>query len=141
MSNSSPRTMRRKASIKGSTSTKSKTKVLGFIKPSLRARLLPCVRVTALSLSSAIEALPRIRCCSGVSKPNPVAASSGSQQSLDECSEVRVPGTKLHGIEFGNDFVRRHVGQHLQCGLGKLAHPPGHHDGIAVGLAREIQEP
>src|SRR5215470_17735130 len=55
MSNSFPRTMRRNAAMSGSTSSKSKAKVFGLTLPSLSARLLPWVRVTVLSLSSAME--------------------------------------------------------------------------------------
>src|SRR5262249_20837819 len=46
ISNSLPRTMRRNAAIIGSISSKSNSKVFGFTVPSLRALLLPCVRVT-----------------------------------------------------------------------------------------------
>src|SRR5712691_10852172 len=53
-SNSSPRTMRRKASMRGSTSMNSNSQVRGFTVPSLRALLFPWVRVTILSLSSGI---------------------------------------------------------------------------------------
>src|SRR5262249_12666950 len=56
-SNSLPRTMRRKAAISGSTSTKSNSNVFGFTVPSLRARLLPCVRVTVLNFGPAMAAL------------------------------------------------------------------------------------
>src|ERR1700692_599911 len=54
MSNSLPRTMRRKAAMSGSTSTKSNSKLRGLTVPSLRAWLLPWVRVTVLSLGPAI---------------------------------------------------------------------------------------
>src|SRR6187402_238802 len=50
MSNSSARTMRRKASMSGSTSMNSKSNVRGLTVPSFSAVLLPCVRVTVLSL-------------------------------------------------------------------------------------------
>src|SRR5215510_10519232 len=50
MSNSLPRTMRRNAAMIGSTSTKSNSKVLALTVPSLSAWLLPCVRVTVISL-------------------------------------------------------------------------------------------
>src|SRR5690242_7427342 len=53
MSNSSARVMRRKASMSGSTSTKSNSKVRGLTLPSLSALLLPWVRVTVFSLGSA----------------------------------------------------------------------------------------
>src|SRR6185312_2297305 len=58
MSNSSARTMRRNASISGSTSTKSNSKARGFTAPSLSARLLPCVRVTVRYFGSAISITP-----------------------------------------------------------------------------------
>src|SRR5215510_10063032 len=54
MSNSLPRTIRRNAAMIGSTSRKSNSQVLGFTLPSLRAWLLPCVRVTVLSLGPAM---------------------------------------------------------------------------------------
>src|SRR5215467_7648015 len=54
MSNSLPRTMRRNAAMRGSTSSKSNAKVRGLTVPSLSARLLPWLRVTVLSLSSAM---------------------------------------------------------------------------------------
>src|SRR5262249_19715176 len=54
MSNSLPRTMRRKPSMRTGTSTKSNAKVFGLTLPSLRAWLLPWVRVTVFSLSSAM---------------------------------------------------------------------------------------
>src|SRR5262244_1600662 len=57
MSNSSPRTMRRKPSIRTGTSTKSNAKVFGLTVPSLRAWLLPWVRVTVFRLSSAMGRL------------------------------------------------------------------------------------
>src|SRR5215813_4217683 len=53
MSNSLPRTMRRNAAMRGSTSSNSK--VRGLTVPSLSAWLLPWLRVTVLSLSSAIS--------------------------------------------------------------------------------------
>src|SRR4051794_9474667 len=56
MSNSLPRTMRRKAAMIGSTSRYSGSKVLGLMVPSLRAWLLPCVRVTRVSLGPAMAA-------------------------------------------------------------------------------------
>src|ERR1700716_3312221 len=52
MSNSSPRTMRRNAAMSGSTSSKANSKVFGLTVPSLSARLLPWVRVTAFSFTS-----------------------------------------------------------------------------------------
>src|SRR5215831_3897823 len=52
MSNSLPRTMRRNAAMRGSTSSKSNAKVRGLTLPSLSAWLLPWLRVTVLSLSS-----------------------------------------------------------------------------------------
>src|SRR5215471_6731840 len=55
MSNSLPRTMRRNAAMRGSTSSKSNAKVRGLTVPSLSARLLPWLRVTVLSLSSAMK--------------------------------------------------------------------------------------
>src|SRR3954468_6235027 len=54
MSNSLPRTMRRKAAISGSTSMKSNSKVLGLTSPALSARLLPWLRVTVFSFGPAI---------------------------------------------------------------------------------------
>src|SRR5262249_37336279 len=59
MSNSLPRTMRRNAAMRGSTSSKSNAKVAGLTVPSLSAWLLPWLRVTVLSLSSAMS-LPRV---------------------------------------------------------------------------------
>src|SRR5215470_715621 len=56
MSNSLPRTMRRKAAMIGSTSRKSGSKVFGLTVPSLSAWLLPCVRVTRVSLGPAMAA-------------------------------------------------------------------------------------
>src|SRR5262249_24218394 len=58
MSNSLPRTIRRNAAISGSTSTKSNSKIFGRTLPSLRAWLLPCVRVTVLSLGPAMRVSP-----------------------------------------------------------------------------------
>src|SRR5262249_7451834 len=55
MSNSLPRTMRRNAAMRGSTSSNSNAKVRGLTAPSLSARLLPWLRVTVLSLSSAMS--------------------------------------------------------------------------------------
>src|SRR5262252_3706839 len=55
MSNSLPRTMRRNAAMRGSTSSKSNAKVRGLTVPSLSAWLLPWLRVTVLSLSSAMS--------------------------------------------------------------------------------------
>src|SRR6266404_4866353 len=52
MSNSLPRTMRRNAAMRGSTSSKWNAKLRGCTVPSLSARLLPWVRVTVLSFSS-----------------------------------------------------------------------------------------
>src|SRR5262249_49219759 len=52
MSNSLPRTMRRNAAMRGSTSSNSNAKVRGLTLPSLSAWLLPWLRVTVLSLSS-----------------------------------------------------------------------------------------
>src|SRR6516225_5436069 len=52
MSNSLPRTMRRNAAMRGSTSSNSNAKVRGLTVPSLSAWLLPWLRVTVLSLSS-----------------------------------------------------------------------------------------
>src|SRR5260221_10784456 len=54
MSNSLPRTMRRKPSMRIGTSTRSNAKVFGVTVPSLRAWLLPWMRVTVFNLSSAI---------------------------------------------------------------------------------------
>src|SRR5215813_7612243 len=54
MSNSLPRTMRRNAAMIGSTSRKSGSKVLALTVPSLSAWLLPCVRVTVISLGPAM---------------------------------------------------------------------------------------
>src|SRR5215468_5564786 len=51
-SNSLPRTMRRNAAMRGSTSSNWNSKVCGLTVPSLSARLLPCVRVTVFSLRS-----------------------------------------------------------------------------------------
>src|SRR5438552_14754105 len=70
-SNSSPRTMRRNASMSGSTSTNSNSKVRGLTVRSLRALLFPCVRVTVFSLSSGMGALhsPEGRHLSPVSCP------------------------------------------------------------------------
>src|SRR5215470_1464985 len=59
-SNSLPRTMRRKPSMRTGTSTKSNAKVFGFTVPSLRAWLLPWVRVTVFNLSSAMGASLRL---------------------------------------------------------------------------------
>src|SRR5215470_8249278 len=56
MSNSLPRTMRRNAAMIGSTSRYSGSKVLGLTLPSLSAWLLPCVRVTVISLGPAMAA-------------------------------------------------------------------------------------
>src|SRR5215470_1823675 len=56
MSNSLPRTMRRNAAMIGSTSRYSGSKVLGLTVPSLSAWLLPCVRVTVISLGPAMAA-------------------------------------------------------------------------------------
>src|SRR3954454_24560655 len=57
MSNSLPRTMRRNAAISGSTSSNANSNVLGLTVPSFSARLLPCVRVTVLSLGSGIGSM------------------------------------------------------------------------------------
>src|SRR5215510_6918850 len=54
MSNSLPRTMRRNAAMIGSTSRKSNSKVFALTVPSLSAWLLPCVRVTVISLGPAM---------------------------------------------------------------------------------------
>src|SRR5262245_32900612 len=59
MSNSLPRTMRRNAAMRGSTSSKSNAKVRGLTMPSLSAWLLPWLRATVLSLSS-VMSLPRV---------------------------------------------------------------------------------
>ncbi|MEP7067831.1 MAG: hypothetical protein ABI789_01270 [Usitatibacter sp.] len=59
-SNSRARTMRRKASINGSISTKSKAKPCGFTVPSFSASLLPCVRVTVFN-SMRIRLLRTVR--------------------------------------------------------------------------------
>src|SRR6516165_5426487 len=59
MSNSLPRTMRRNAAMRGSTSSNSNAKVRGLTVPSLSAWLLPWLRVTVLSLS-AVMSLPRV---------------------------------------------------------------------------------
>src|SRR3981081_201083 len=59
MSNSLPRTMRRKAAMSGSTSSNANSKVRGLTVPSLSDRLLPCVRVTVFSLGSGMRILRR----------------------------------------------------------------------------------
>src|SRR5215471_1749080 len=59
ISNSLPRTMRRKPSMRTGTSTKSNAKVFGFTVPSLRAWLLPWVRVTVFNFSSAMGRFAR----------------------------------------------------------------------------------
>src|SRR5438046_2568543 len=55
MSNSSPRTMRRNAAIRGSTSTNSKANVRGLTLPSLSAWLFPCVRVTVFMSDDGLQ--------------------------------------------------------------------------------------
>src|SRR5712691_11885695 len=54
--------MRRNASMRTGTSSKPNAKVFGRTVPSLRAWLLPCVRVTVFSLRSAIGHLCRDVC-------------------------------------------------------------------------------
>src|SRR5215831_15115579 len=113
MSNSLPRTMRRKAAISGSTSTKSKEKLFGLTVPSLSARLLPWVRVTVLSLSSGIGSENRARVADD---GNPCSISAVCHLYLDR--RLRHAGTRGQRL-LGGILERLIGGQHHRS----RAHP------------------
>src|SRR2546421_9740373 len=96
--------MRRKAAMIGSTSRYSGSKVLGLTVPSLRAWLLPCVRVTVISLGPAMAGRYSGGCrriislfCRPRASGDPYAVSSVMRHDWEETERSVVMGPRLRG--------------------------------------------
>src|SRR6185369_8515654 len=100
--NSSVRTMRRKASMSGSTSMNSNSNERGFTVPSFSALLLPCVRVTVFSLSSAMG-----RSLSAAGALDAILAGEGG---LEPCGWNVVFGDFLDALEDAEVMARLAIG-------------------------------
>src|SRR3977135_3679795 len=120
MSNSSPRTMRRNAAMSGSTSSKANSKVFGLTVPSLSARLLPWVRVTAFSFTSHRRLRP--------GGPRGQRLLGG----VLECLMRRQnPGTRAHLVMLGMDAGRRDALPHQL--FARAQQPMPRHDDAVIG--------
>src|SRR6266849_10030101 len=123
MSNSLPRTIRRKPSMSTGTSTKSIAKVFGLTVPSLRAWLLPWVRVTVFSLSSAMG---RLRFYT-FGSDHLAAIALESVRDRERCLQ---PGRgKIVEDDFANRFEKLEV-------VPRFADPE-HHNGFERRTARQ----
>src|SRR6516164_9657884 len=137
--------MRRKASMSGSTSTKSSATVRGFTAPSFSARLLPWVRVTVFSCGSLIglpsAAVAFIALGDGERVAQPCGRDVFGSHGAQRLEHLEVMARAARGPELDARLERRAAGQlarHLArldevaCGETEALARPGLHAGARL---------